>query len=160
MTVEHIRVFRVPRKVIADTTEALQNAGSEGYELFVLWSGTRERSTFTVRTTHVPEQTSYRTENGLLVKVTGDALHKLNVWLYQNGESLAAQVHAHPTDAFHSDTDDTFPIVTALGGLSIVAADFARHGLLTRESAAYRLTADGWVHIPLGELAKLIEVFD
>jgi len=24
--------------------------------------------------------------------------------------------HAHPTDAFHSETDDSFPIVTTLGG--------------------------------------------
>ena len=94
------------------------------------------------------------------MRVQGEALHRLNSWLHENAEMLAVQVHAHPTDAFHSETDDTYPIVTLAGGLSLVAADFARHGLLTRETAAFRLTEYGWHEIPLNDLASLIEVFD
>lgn len=109
-----------------------------------------------VRSAHVPRQTATRSHAGLSVRVEGDALHDLNVWLYEQKQVLAAQVHAHPTDAYHSDTDDTFPIVTALGGLSLVVPDFCRRDLLT-ESAAYRLTPDGWVESETPP-AELIEV--
>ena len=156
MSLESIARLLVPGEALARTEESLQAAGREGYELFVVWSGVEEGDSFRVLTPHVPRQTSYRTERGLVVRVDGDALHELNIWLYENGETLAVQVHAHPTDAFHSDTDDAYPIVTALGGFSIVAADFARNGLLCEDTAIFRLTELGWE--PSLEANRLIEV--
>ena len=158
MSLEHIRCFRVPSDLISRTERELRRAGREGYELFVLWSGTVNGNTIEISTVHVPEQTSYKTKGGLLIRVEGDALHQLNVWLYEHDQTLAAQVHAHPTDAFHSDTDDAFPIVTELGGLSLVAPHFARRGVLCKGAAAYRLAAEGWIEIPAGELTDVIQV--
>lgn len=148
--------FRVPGDVIAHTERHLRQAGGRGLEQFVLWSGFLNDTVFTVRTAHVPRQTSYRLESGLMVRVDGDALHALNTWLYEHQEMMAAQVHAHPTNAFHSDTDDAFPIVTAEGSLSIVAADFCRDGLLSYTTAAYRLFNGDWCELdpPFG----LVEV--
>lgn len=147
MTLERISTFAASLSIVRQTERSLQAAGADGYELFVLWSGVVEDEVFRVRNAHVPKQTSYQTRDGLLVRVDGDALHNLNVWLFENKEMLGVQVHAHPTHAFHSRTDDTFPIVTMLGGVSIVAADFARDGLLNRRTAAYRLTKTGWTPI-------------
>lgn len=144
--------------MIEDTETALRRAGDEGYELFVLWTGVKEDVRFRVHHIHVPAQDSYRTEDGLLVHVDGQALHKLNVWLFEHGEQLAAQVHAHPTEAFHSETDDAFPIASQLGSLSLVAADFCSRGLLDPTSAAYRLGPDGWGEVPT--LQSVIEVVD
>lgn len=158
MTLEGVRRFRISDAIVKRTEQALREAGKEGYELFVLWSGTVAGEVFEVRTPHVPKQSSYKLRSGLFVKVEGDALHKLNAWLYEQEEVLAVQVHAHPTDAFHSDTDDTFPIVTTLGGLSLVAGDFAQHGLFSDGMAAYRLTNNGWREIHPDELPALIEV--
>jgi len=67
------------------------------------------------------------------------------VWLYEAAEVLAVQVHAHPDAAYHSDTDSAYPIVATLGGLSIVAAEFCRHGLFASSTAIYRLYPDGWI---------------
>lgn len=136
--------FRVPSDLIAQTEMNLRRAGRRGLELFVLWSGLLDDHVFTVRTVHVPSQTSYQLESGLMVRVEGQALHALNTWLYEHEEILAVQVHAHPTNAFHSDTDNAFPIVTAEGSLSIVAADFCRDGLLSDATAAYRLRKGQW----------------
>ena len=130
--------------MVADTEDALRDAGTNGYELFVLWSGAVDGDQFRAQSMHVPKQTSYRYKRGLLVRVEGDALHDLNKWLYEHGQVLAVQVHAHPRKAFHSDTDDTFPIVTARGGLSIVAADFCRDGLLSNQTAYFRLLDGEW----------------
>jgi hypothetical protein len=148
-TLECIQQFSVSRELLAQTERSLRRAGAEGYELFVLWSGVIDGSELAVRTCHVPKQTSSKTRHGLLVRVEGQALHELNLWLYEHSEVLAAQVHAHPTGAFHSDTDDTFPIVTVLGGLSLVVPDFARRGVLTTGSAAFRLSRSGWDAVPL-----------
>src|SRR5262249_18421679 len=131
-------------RIVKETEKTLRRAGAEGYEAFVLWSGRQNGRLFNIQTIHVPKQNSYRLDSGLCVRVDGDELHRLNVWLYEAGEILAVQVHAHPDDAYHSDTDDTYPIVATLGGLSIVAAEFCRTGLFTSSTAIYRLQRDGW----------------
>lgn len=149
MSLTEVVHFRVPADVREQTESSLRAAGREGYELFVLWSGRISGEAFEVLAAHVPRQTSSKTRDGLLVTVEGEALHMMNVWLYEHDQLLGAQVHAHPRKAFHSETDDTFPIVTTLGGLSLVAANFCRRGLSHRSSAAYRLQTDGWVEAPL-----------
>jgi hypothetical protein len=136
--------FVIPSGILAETEGRLRKSGARGLELFVLWSGRVRDSEFLVRTAHVPRQTSYQLESGLLVRVEGEALHQLNTWLYEHEETLAIQVHAHPADAFHSETDDMYPIVTERGSISIVAAYFCRGGLLSGEDAAYRLDDRGW----------------
>lgn len=144
MTLADVERFQVPASIVKETEETLRNAGFEGYEAFVLWSGQQNGRLFSVRTAHVPRQDSYRLNTGLCVRVDGSELHRLNVWLYEAGEILAVQVHAHPDDAYHSETDDTYPIVATLGGLSIVAAEFCREPLFTSSTAIYRLYAEGW----------------
>ena len=144
MTLAQVEHFQVPAKIVHQTEETLRAAGAKGYEAFVLWSGRPNGPLFNVLTVHVPKQNAYRLSSGLCVRVDGAELHRLNVWLYEAGEILAVQVHAHPDEAYHSDTDDTYPIVATLGGLSIVAAEFCRAGLFTDSSAIYRLQVDGW----------------
>lgn len=145
-----VQRFFVPSHIVQQTEEGLREAGSEGYEMFVLWSGCQRDRVFDIKTPHVPKQTSYRLKSGLCVRVEGPELHRLNVRLYETGEMLAVQVHAHPTRAYHSDTDDTYPIVATLGGLSIVAPDFCRRGLFTEGTAIYRLEPEGWIEQPRG----------
>jgi hypothetical protein len=144
MKLAEVEQFLVPATIVGETEKALRAAGDKGCEAFVLWSGRQEGRRFEVLTTHVPKQNAYRLESGLCVHVDGNELHRLNVWLYETGQTLAIQVHAHPDQAYHSETDDTYPIVATLGGVSIVAAEFCRAGLFTSSTAIYRLQADGW----------------
>ncbi len=150
-----VDAFEVSRKVVVKTEQALVAAGRKGYELFVLWSGQVHDSTFVVQTPHIPKQTSYRLQTGLCVRVAGDELHRLNVWLFDAGQILGVQVHAHPTDAYHSETDDSYPIVATLGGLSIVAPDFCRSGLFSTGTAMYRLNDHGWTE-QAGNVVRVI----
>lgn len=147
MNLAQLKLFTIPAEIIGETEKNLRKAGRNGMELFVLWSGLVRGVEFVARTAHVPRQTAYRLESGLMVRVDGDALHRLNTWLYEHEEVLAVQIHAHPTNAFHSSTDDAYPIVTAEGSISIVAADFCRHGLLAESSAAYRLDKGIWAEL-------------
>ena len=158
MSLLQIAQFQVAAEIVEKTHEAVRRAGADGYELFVLWTGIAEADVFVVRTPHVPAQTSYRLDSGLCVRVDGDELHRLNCWLYNTGEELAVQIHSHPTRAYHSDTDDAYPIVTQVGGLSIVLPDFGVHGFAGPGVAIYRLTTAGWHRLPGRAATRLIKV--
>ena len=107
---------------------------------------------------HVPRQTSYKLYDGLCVRVDGDELHRLNVWLYEAQQVIGVQVHSHPVDAYHSDTDDAYPIATLEGSLSIVLPLFGRDGFESSDIAAYRLRREGWLELsrPLSELMEVV----
>lgn len=158
MTLEAISRFRVPGTILDRTEAEIRAAGTDGYELFVLWTGVINGKAFDVITPHVPKQTSYRLNTGLCVRVAGDELHRLNIWMFEAGEILGVQVHSHPTDAYHSDTDDAYPMVTLLGGLSIVVPQFGRDGIEGPGTAAYRLSPEGWVDVGSGGVEGVLEV--
>ena len=158
MTLESVRTYRVPLEIIDQTEVALREAGADGHERFALWTGTADTEVFAVDHLYVPEQQGYRFDDGLCVHVEADALHELNVWLYRNEQLLGVQIHTHPQEAYHSETDDTYPIVTTLGGLSIVVPRFCQDGLLCDGFAIYRLDRRGWCHQSAQSAAALLAV--
>jgi hypothetical protein len=138
--------FVVPLELVDQTLEPLQEAGDHGYEAFVLWGGilADDGARLDFASAFFPAQTTSRGEEGLLVVVDGDALFRANRAFYERGHILAGQVHSHPTDAYHSSTDDDYPLMTLIGGLSAVVPDFGaagRDGLA--EWAWYRLVDTG-----------------
>jgi len=60
--------------------------------------------------------------------------------------SVKAQIHTHPGPAFHSETDDRWPIVSQAGFLSIVIPDFATGTPSLDGAWIGRLEADGRWH--------------
>ena len=123
--------------------EAIRSAGLDGYELFVIWSGQRDDDIFSVAKVHIPDQTSYKLDSGLCVRIDGSELHRLNVWLYEAQQVIGVQVHSHPAGAYHSATDDTYPTATLEGSLSIVLPFFGRDGWESSDIAVYRLREGG-----------------
>jgi hypothetical protein len=137
-----VRKFVIPATLIEQTVSFLQQVGAEGFEGFILWSGNISgEETFYFRSSIIPEQHAMLTETGLLVTVEGRTLFEVNRAIHSRNEILAAQVHSHPTDAYHSETDDTYPLVTLLGALSVVVPHFARNAPGDIETWAwYRLS--------------------
>ena len=157
MTLRDVKRFRIQASAICETVEVIRTAGQDGYELFVIWSGQRDNDIFTVAKVHIPDQTSYKTYSGLCVRIDGPELHRLNVWLYEAQQVIGVQVHSHPVCAYHSSTDDTYPIATLEGSLSIVLPFFGRDGWESSGIAAYRLEGGVWRKLT-GLLSDLIEV--
>jgi hypothetical protein len=156
VTLATIDEFVVPLELVDQTLEPLQDAGNRGYEAFVLWGGRMDGpSRFEFVSAYVPEQTMSRGEEGLLVVVDGDALFRVNRDFYGEGLTLAGQVHSHPTDAYHSSTDDAYPLMTLVGGLSAVVPDFGDGGRdRLGDWAWYRLVGPGeWV--PAGDETRI-----
>jgi hypothetical protein len=153
--------IQVPLQAAEEANEFLRFAGTRRSEGFALWVGNREGSIFCVRETVIPAQTGHLTEDGVCVSVGSDELHRLNVWLYTKKMSIIAQLHSHPGGAYHSDTDDSFPIATTVGCLSLVIPDFARFPFSLSRCASYRLTEQGvWSFLPPAHVNKLITIIN
>lgn len=140
-----VRKFIVGSNILADTISFLQDVGRQGYEGFVLWGGGHiDAGAFRFTRVIIPDQRAYATPRGLLVTVEGNALFDVNRTLYESHELLGGQVHTHPTTAYHSTTDNHYPLVTLLGSLSVVIPDFAQHAPTDIELWAwYRLAEYG-----------------
>lgn len=151
-----IRRFIILPSVMDDTIQFLKEAGADGCEGFVLWGGTLISSeAFRFTSALIPQQNAITTEKGLLVYVEGEALFTINKVLHERQEILGGQVHTHPTSAYHSSTDDHFPMVTILGALSVVVPNFAKNAPRDMRSWAwYRLQGYGkWS--PAGEETEI-----
>lgn len=156
-----IKTVHLPGDILGRTGSILREAGGFGEEAFVLWAGYfRADSEFLVTTAIHPEQEAMKSPIGVGVYVDGEELFRINRWLFANEMVLLGQVHSHPTDAFHSDTDDRFPLVTAVGQFSVVVPSFARAPFtdLSR-CAVFRLNSRGrWGAVPKGEVGRMFSV--
>jgi hypothetical protein len=153
--------FIVPRAALNDVHAHLADVGRSGYEGLGLWVGTVTAKTATVERAIIPQQRLVRSASGVGVYVDGAELHRINVWLFDNSLRILAQIHSHPTDAYHSDTDDENALATAVGSLSLVVPDFARGPVDLSRTAIYRLDRVGdWVAVPQPAASRLIEVVD
>jgi hypothetical protein len=142
----------------------LHQAGAQGFEALVLWAGRRradDPGIVEIDMVLMPRQRAIRGEDGVSVMVEGDALFEMNVMLNERGLRLVAQVHSHPSVAYHSKTDDRYSVVTARGGVSIVVPDFARGSFSLDACAVYQLGDDGeWAEVVPTTAAALISIID
>jgi hypothetical protein len=129
--------------------EHLRACGQRGMEGVALWAGVLQGDDFVVTETIIPKQRHLSSKEGLAYVVEGDELHRINVWLYQNKLKLGAQIHSHPGAAYHSDTDDAYPILTEKGAFSLVVPDFGFGAPSLMNCAVYRLDDGGlWRELP------------
>jgi hypothetical protein len=134
----------LPAAVVKRTHNHLFATGMRGLEGMALWAGVQEGSVFHVREVIIPKQEGIRSDHGLAVTVPGPELQRINLHLYKSQLRLLAQIHSHPTHAFHSEMDDEYAIATALGAFSLVVPDFARDPFSIPRCATYRLTPRSW----------------
>lgn len=153
-----VKRFSIPLSVVRQTVDFLRQVGQHGDEGLVLWCGQVDLGEAAVKRIVIPDQQPIRVESGICVTVGPQALHDLNVFLYENQMRLIAQVHSHAENAYHSDTDDRFSVVTTLGALSIVVPFFAANGIVLSECAIYRLCDSGWHEFTAIQKSALLQV--
>jgi hypothetical protein len=144
-----IESVRIPKTVVDQGQLFLRKAGAAGCEGMVLWIGRPADKTFHVTDLLIPRQKGIKTKDGVCVVVEGEEMHRINMGLFESGLRLIAQVHSHPTHAYHSDTDDRYAIATTTGCFSLVVPDFAVRSFSLAECATYRLRKTGeWSEVP------------
>jgi len=154
-----IREILIPAELVERTQGHLREAGTRELEGVALWAGEVTGQVFNVSAVLVPNQQAFNGPSGLYYVVDSMALHRVNVWLFENSLQLIAQVHSHPGEAYHSPTDDSYPMVTTIGSLSIVVPDFARNPFNLSTCAAYQLSPNGkWEELDTEFLIELIKI--
>lgn len=152
----------VKRKTVNQMLESMREFGDLGSELLVLWLGelVPEKSEGHVLQAFVPPQRQVKSESGVGYFVGEKTLFELNKGLSETGLRLIAQVHSHPQEAYHSEADDRYAIVTFEGGLSLVVPDFGDAPADPTAWAVYRLHGRDWVELPKDEVKKLFVLED
>jgi len=113
-------LFKLPRAVLASSFELLRRCGRGHRECMVVWVGPWSDPSLVSHALH----TGHSAHSGG-VEVDPGWLAALWKELAAQGFGVKVQVHSHPGAAFHSATDDEFPIVHTPGFLSLVIPRFA-----------------------------------
>lgn len=143
-----------PATVVDATLSRLREAGARDCECVVLWLGRRREEEIIVENAYRP-----------LHHATADMFHippegmtALHAELRRTRLMVAAQVHSHPREAFHSDADDHWAIVRHEGALSLVVPDFAAHTHLDNfldQTKVFRFSiAAKWLEVPRTLVAR------
>lgn len=144
--------------VVGTTLRVLQQFGAHGCEGLVLWIGHVDDDYARITRAVVPDQKPVKSEEGVGYFVDSEALFQLNRKLAETGLRLIAQVHSHPGEAYHSDTDDRYAIVTVDGGLSLVVPDFGSAPADPTLWAVYRLQSGIWHELDPPQTRSLLVV--
>lgn len=137
----------VPAVVLVASLAALQEAGREGSECVVLWLGKRTADAINVVQVYKPAQVA----TADMFRIPRESIAALFDVLRRGGLLVAAQVHTHPEEAFHSAADDRWAIVRHVGALSLVLPYFALRTTpetFMQDAAVFALSPDNeWLQI-------------
>lgn len=152
MTVE------VTRGLVAQSILELQKAGRIESERVLLWLGKRKGEGIRVTEIFVPHQVA----NYDFFSIPPTSMRALLQHLREKSLMVAAQVHSHPEEAFHSQADDRWAIVRHEGALSIVLPYFARKSSVENfleTSATFALSAQNeWRRVSSARLTNHLTV--
>ena len=155
---DQIHSILIDSAVVARTLEFLQKFGTHGCEGLVLWIGEVAEESAHITQAVIPDQKPIKSEDGVGYFVDAETLFELNRKLAESGLRLIAQVHSHPGEAYHSDTDDRYAIVTANGGLSLVVPDFGNAPSDPTLWAVYRLNDGAWRELDVSQARSLFTI--
>ena len=116
-----------PIAVVEKTLSHLREAGKRQCECVVLWLGRRREDEVAVTEAYVPLQVARED----MFHIPSDGMTAIQSHLRANRWMVAAQVHSHPAEAFHSRADDRWAIVRHEGALSLVVPRFASDTVAT-----------------------------
>lgn len=138
----------VTTPIVEETLRAFRKAGDADSECIVLWLGRwSENGNLRVVEAWVPEQEA----DFDYFHIPPHAMAALLSHLGDTRTLIAAQVHTHPREAFHSYADDTRAIVRHRDALSLVIPYFAQEtdvGNFKQTMAAFRLSANNaWLEL-------------
>ena len=141
----------VPRAILLATFRAFSECGGRRCECVVFWTSPagREGVDECVHPIHRRSPYGYELDD-----------HWLNEFWFRLGSDrrrVLAQVHTHPGAAFHSGTDDEWPIVTQTGFISIVLPDFGIGAANLDSAWTGVLTPCGWSQTQTESLIRIVE---
>lgn len=130
-------LLRIAADLLQETFVTLRACGRNHAECVVYWIGpASENSALTLEhPLHTRSPFGYQVDDQWLLD--------FSMRLAKTKQSVKVQVHTHPGEAFHSVTDDEWPIVSQAGFLSLVIPEFANNAPSFAGAWVGRLQTDG-----------------
>ena len=148
----------VPIAIVDNTLQSLRRAGDRDSEAVLLWLGRATSGGIEIVEAYMPEQEAAHD----YFHIPPNAMSAILRHLGETKTFIAAQIHSHPEEAFHSGADDRWAIVRHEGAFSLVVPDFARHTFAHNfidEIAAFRLSASNvWQELRDGDHRSSIQL--
>jgi hypothetical protein len=138
-------IYRLTQEMLETTFEHFRHCGHGREECQALWLSPWEEPEAITRVVHPKHVAEF---GGF---VLDDAW--LNAFWFELGDincGIRVQVHTHPHEAFHSETDDAFPIIHRSGFLSLVIPNFALGPVGFDDAYLTEIQPDGsWRQVPI-----------
>ncbi len=148
-------IVTYPPTVLATTLRQLREAGTRRCECIVLWLGRLTNGVIRVEEAYVPLHEARED----MFHIPPASMATLHAYLRKHRLMVAAQVHSHPREAFHSLADDRWAIIRHEGALSLVLPYFAASTTPLNfgdEVKVYRFSdAAEWVEVARTEVEAL-----
>lgn len=136
-------LVRLADGLLNETFRTLRECGRAECECAVFWTGPSNEAVADAleHPLHTRSPFGYEVESNWLTQF----------WkrLAKSRRSVKVQIHSHPAEAFHSASDDQWPVVSQAGFISIVIPNFASGEPTLLRAWVGRLDADGkWRRLP------------
>ena len=140
-------MYHLPRRMIDRTFATLRGCGAGKRECQLYWASQWDNPSKLTDLIH-PLHSSSR----FGLSLNDVWISALWLELADKGLGVRVQVHTHPGDAFHSATDDAFPLIHEAGFLSLVLPDFALGPIGFERAFLTEIQADGsWKQVPIDQ---------
>lgn len=149
----------LPSAALVETLERLRRGGERGHERVALWlAPVGAAAASKISEVYEPHQETAEDYFHLPPESMRALMSKLRL----NRLRVAAQIHTHPAEAFHSKADARWAIVKHVDALSLVLPRFAATTTLANfldEVKTYAFSPAGdWVLVPNRGAAARLEV--
>jgi len=143
--------YQISAKLLSKTFDHFRKCGKGRHECQALWtSAWRDPKIITevVHPAHIADVGGYLVDQKWL--------NSFWLALAENDRGVRVQVHTHPREAFHSQSDDAFPIIHVPGFLSLVIPNFALGPVGFRGAYLTEIQPDGrWQQVDPNERLKI-----
>jgi hypothetical protein len=112
--------YKLPFKILSRTFDHFRGCGRGKHECQALWTSAWQAPqaiTDTIHPSHIADEDHFVVDSGWL--------NTFWIHLAETEKGIRAQIHTHQKRAFHSPSDDAFPIIHTPGFLSLVIPNFA-----------------------------------
>ena len=132
--------------MLEETFKHFRQCGDGRDECQILWLSSWDKSEAISKVVH-PKHAAHR--GGFLCSMTAGSTTFGWSWSDTN-MGIRFQVHTHPGEAFHSKTDDDYPIIHKPGFLSLVIPGFGLGPVGFKDAYLTEIQSDGrWQEVPV-----------
>jgi hypothetical protein len=146
-------MYRLPRRMIAETFSTLRSCGANRRECQLYWISpwaSPLQLTEVVHPKHVSGPYGLAIDSAWISSFWSDLAYR--------DLGVRVKVHTHPFEAFHSPTDDAYPLLFDPGFFSLVIPNFAYGPVGFQNAYLTEIQSDGsWREV---EIAEKLHVHD